>query len=93
MEHARKITIHENALTDDYIVICDAGYYFKGHQGASYKLVYYTYANEWGDKEHAIFGRTLEAVLTKYNRATKRLKEQQEDGYTTEELAYMLAAE
>lgn len=100
MSNTIKYSIHENALTDDYIEKCKEGYYFKGHNGASYKLVYYTYANEWGDKEHAIYGKTLEAVLAKYGKATGRLDDEQEylggeadeDGHfdTTRELAEMI---
>lgn len=73
-----KYMIHENALTTDYIEKCKAGYYFKGHGGSTYKLVYYTYANEWGDREHILYGRTLDAVLKKYDQLTKRLDDPQE---------------
>ena len=86
------IDIHENALTCDYIEACKAGYHFKGRNGARFKIVYYTYANEWGDREHTIYARTIEAVLKKYHKATGRLYDKQgDDGdMTTEELAYMV---
>lgn len=92
--------IHDNALTTDYVEKCEEGYCYKGHNGARYKLVYYTYANEWGDNEHTIYGRTLDAVLSKYGRLTHRLDDEQpdisgeadDDGHyeTTRELAEMI---
>lgn len=85
------IDIHENALTTDYVVRLADGYCYKGRNGARYKLVYYTYANEWGDKDHSIYGRTLDAVLKKYQSLTGRLYDKQDDeGMTTEDLAYMV---
>lgn len=94
MENTNTIDIHENAITCDYIVYCDKGYYFKGHNGARYKLVYFTYANEWSDREHTIYAKTLDALLAKYDRATKRLNDMTDDGETTtEQLIYELLAE
>lgn len=87
-----EMTIHENALTEDSVVKCADGFYFKNHNGARYMLIYYTYANEWGDKANRIYGKTLDAVLKKYQKLTGRLYDKQDgaDGMTTEELAYMV---
>lgn len=92
MNNTNQIDIHDNALTTDYVVRLADGYCYKGRNGARYKIVYYTYANEWGDHEHSIYGRTLEAVLNRYNKLTGRLHDVQddEDGMTTEELAYLV---
>lgn len=73
------VDIHENVLTTDYIEKCKSGYVFGDGHGSKYKIVYYTYANEWGDKENVIFGRTLNAVMTKYQKATRRLNDEQPD--------------
>ncbi len=85
------ITIHENALTSDELSKAPDGYHFKGHNGSVYHLTYYTYANEWGDKENHIYGKTLDSVLKRYDKATGRLQDKQpiDDDYTptTEELA------
>lgn len=98
-ENIIKFVIHENVLTDDYIEKCKEGYHFKGHNGARYRIVYYTYANEWSDREHTIYGKTIDAVLKKYGKATGRLNDEQEDfleaddeGHfeTTRELAEMI---
>lgn len=94
-----RYTIHENVLTDDYIEKCKEGYHFKGHNNAKYRIIYYTYANEWSDKENVIYGQTIEAVLDKYGKATGRLDDEQvdyseadEDGHyeTTREMAEMI---
>ena len=73
------VDIHENALTTDYIEKCKSGYRFSDGHGSIYKIVYYTYANEWGDRENVVFGRTLNAVMNKYQKATKRLDDEQPD--------------
>ena len=72
------VDIHENALTTDYIEKCKSGFCFGGGRGR-YKIVYYTYANEWGDRENVVYGRTLNAVMNKYQKATKRLDDEQPD--------------
>lgn len=86
------ITIHENALTSDTLEKAPKGYHFTGHNGSVYHLTYYTYANEWGDKDHHLYGRTLESVLARYEKETGRLQDKQliDDDYTptTEELAW-----
>lgn len=95
MQETSKMDIHENVVSCDYIEACPKGYSFKGHNGARYMIVYYTYATEWTDREHRIFGRTIEAVMKKYNQATGRAGDIQDadgnsGGISTEELAYMV---
>lgn len=91
MENIITYQIHENPLTTDVVEKCKEGYHFKGHNGAKYRVIYYTYANEWSDRENVIYGKTLDAVLKKYDKATGRLQDIQEidtDYHpTTEELA------
>ena len=96
-----KYDIHENALTTDYIEKCDEGMHYKGHNGSNYCIVYYTYANCWGDTEHCVFGKSVESVLAKYHKLTGRKHDKQaflsdveseDDEYcmTTEDLAYII---
>lgn len=92
MEHETTFEIHENALTTDTISKLDAGYTYRGHNRATYRLDYYTYLNEWCDAKHSLYGKTLESVLKRYDKATGRLKDVQDSSEewetTTEDLAY-----
>lgn len=42
--------LHENVVSTDYVEIAPKNYHFKG--GMKYILHYYTYANEWSDREN-----------------------------------------
>ena len=88
MEYSDKIvevSIHENPLTCDKIEKTKEGYYWRGHNKAKYKLTYYTYANEWSDRENVVYGKTLESVLKKYDKLTHRLSDIQEEAYGEDE--------
>lgn len=50
--------ICHGVLNDDYIE--------KMHGGQSWRLVYYTYANEWSDKQHIAEFDTLDDVINHY---------------------------
>lgn len=58
--------LHENPLTTDYVEIAEEGFIFKG--GVKYVLHYYTYANEWGDKENIKKFKKLETLEKFYKK-------------------------
>ena len=72
---ARQVVLRENVLTDDHLEICPTGYYWKGHGGSPIKIVYYTYANEWSDREHILYAKTLDKALEKYAKVKGGLDE------------------
>lgn len=69
-KEAEKFTIrlYENPLTDDMMTVLNEGYAYKGHNRASVKIVWYSYANEWGDHEHELYARTIEGAIAKYQK-------------------------
>lgn len=69
--NAQAITwqLHENPLTTDYVEIAPKGYHFKG--GMKYILHYYTYANEWSDRENIKRFKKLETLEKYYNKLNR----------------------
>ena len=66
-----RIELHENVLTTDYIEVAPDGYHFKGHNGAKYLLVYYTYANEWSDRENVKYFKSYNRLREFYNKLNR----------------------
>lgn len=64
-----KWQLHENPLTTDYVEIAPDGYQFKG--GVKYILHYFTYANEWSDRENIKRFKKIE-TLEKYYKKLDR---------------------
>jgi hypothetical protein len=59
--------LREGVLNDDYMNIADNGKVFKG--GYIAIIYYYTYANEWSNREHVVSFRkhdALQKYLSKY---------------------------
>lgn len=61
-----KWDLHENVVSTDYVDIASQGYTFKG--GIKYILHYFTYANEWCDREHVIKFKKIERLEQFYNK-------------------------
>jgi len=61
--------LHENPLTTDYVEIAPNGYQFKS--GVKYILHYFTYANEWGDRENIKRFKKLETLEKFYNKLNR----------------------
>ena len=61
--------LHENPLTTDYLEIAKDGYVFSG--GVKYILHYFTYANEWGDKENIRRFKKIETLEKFYNKLNR----------------------
>ena len=55
--------LKENVLTDDILHIANSGYKFKGGYIAC--IEYYTFLNEWNDKKHIKYFKSLSS-LEKY---------------------------
>ena len=53
------LTLFEGVLNNDIMNITKDGYYYKNHNKATVKVVYYTYANEWSNHEHKRFFKTI----------------------------------
>lgn len=66
MPEAIKWQLHENVVTTDYVEIAPEGYQFKG--GVKYILHYFTYANEWSDRENIKRFKKLETLEKYYNK-------------------------
>ncbi len=64
-----KWQLHENPLTTDYVEIAPDGYQFKG--GVKYILHYFTYANEWGDRENIKRFKKIETLEKYYNKLNR----------------------
>lgn len=84
MERA-KLTLFEGVLNDDHLIILEDNYYYKGHNKATCKLVYYTFATEWSNKEHKMFFKSIDNALEWYkkhllDRVIMQGKEWAEDG-------------
>lgn len=88
-QNSERLEIHENVVSSDYIERANDGYYFE-HDDKDYKwrLVYFTYATEWTDREHVVYGNTLEETLEHYpkERLSDRLDDDPNDEWTTEDL-------
>lgn len=78
MDNVERLEIHENVVSTDYIERLNGG--------DKWKLVYYTYATEWTDKEHVVYGETLEDVLKHYPECRLKDKLADDDEWTTEYL-------
>ena len=57
--------LHENVVSTDYIEVAPKGYQFKG--GVKYILHYFTYANEWTDRENIKRFKKIDTLETFYN--------------------------
>lgn len=66
--YKNNILLHQNPLTDDAVLELEQGYYYKNHNKSTVKLVYYTYANEWGDKEHVKFFKSIDTAIEWYKK-------------------------
>lgn len=60
--------LHENCLTDDIIEVLNDGWVYTGHNGANVKITYYTYANEWSDKEHEKYFKSIDNAINWYKK-------------------------
>lgn len=69
MENIIKWDLHENPLTTDYVYIAKDGYAFSNN--TKYELHYYTYANEWGDRENVKRFKTYSTLEKFYNKLNR----------------------
>lgn len=76
-------TLFEGALNDDELYAANdkLGYHFKSDNGKLYKfrVVYWTFANEWCNHMHVFHSNSLEAALNRYQRETHRLTDDVRD--------------
>lgn len=78
--HRTVINLKENPLTTDYMEICHEGRRFAGHGRSTYvKVVFYTYANAWGDHENVFYATTVENALKRYQTKKGKLTEDEMD--------------
>lgn len=63
MENKMSYVLHERVLNDDMLHIANSGYSFKGGYVAC--IEYYTFLNEWNDKKHIKYFKSLSS-LEKY---------------------------
>lgn len=74
--------LFEGALNDDelYAANDELGYHFENN-GKLYKfrVVYWTFANTWGNHMHMFHSNSLEAALNRYQRETHRLTDDVRD--------------
>ena len=68
MSEVQNITLYQGVLNDDFARVLDEKHYYKGHNRARVALFYYTFANEWSDKEGVKFFRTLENAIEWYKK-------------------------
>ena len=79
-----KIDLKENPLTTDYMEICHEGRRYAGHGPSTYvKVVFYTYANAWGDHENVFYATTVENALKRYQTKKGKLTEDEMDDIDT----------
>jgi hypothetical protein len=75
--------LFEGALNDDelYVANDELGYHFKSGNGKLYKfrVVYWTYVNEWCNRMHEFHSNSLEAALNRYQKETHRLTDDVRD--------------
>ena len=83
-DFVERLDIHENVVSTDYIEHTQDGFYFKGHGKSPWKITYYTYLNEWCDKEHTFYAKTLDGLLKHYPQ--DRLNDNIDDELTVKDL-------
>lgn len=76
---ATTMILRENALTDDILRVADKGKCF-GRRDYKVQVVYYTYANAWGDHEHFFHAKTVENALERYERIKGKIDEETREG-------------
>jgi len=60
MENKLSYVLKENVLTDDILHIANVGYSFKGGYIAC--IEYYTFLNEWNDRKHIKYFKSLSSL-------------------------------
>lgn len=68
MHEKATLTLHENVVSTDHITILEDKYYYVGHNKATVKLTYYTYANEWSDREHVKYFKSVDNAIEWYEK-------------------------
>lgn len=76
---AKTMILRENALTDDILRVADKGKCF-GRRDYKVQVVYYTYANEWGDHKHFFHAKTVGNALERYERIKGKIDEETREG-------------
>lgn len=63
-----ELTLFEGVLNSDNVMILKDNWYFTKHNKAKVKITFYTYANEWSNKENTRYFKTLENALKWYKK-------------------------
>lgn len=62
------ITLYEGVLNDDRMEVLKPNLCYGGHNRATCRIVYYTFANEWANHEHARYFQTIEKAIEWYEK-------------------------
>lgn len=82
-DHSTRVNLKENPLTTDYMEICHEGYHYIAPKHPRVKVVFYTYAHEWGDNENIFYATTVENALKRYQTKKGKLTEDEMDDIET----------
>ncbi len=68
---AHTLVINEGVLNDDKLLVAENGKCFGNNRKYKFCINYWTYCNEWCNRQHVFYATTPENALKRYMRETK----------------------
>ena len=72
MDNCTTLVIKESALNDDELIVAAKGYHIGNNRRYVCAVRYWTYANEWCNREHTFCATSIENAIKRYVKETGR---------------------